>query len=43
MKAPKFEGSKWDDDRGVKEGSKTDKKRDIKEKKEMKKAIAKKK
>lgn len=31
-RAPKgFEGSKFDDDRGVKEGSKADRKRDAKE------------
>ncbi len=34
----KFENSKFDKDKGVKEGSKADLKRDAKEKKQMKKA-----
>ena len=33
MAKPKFEQSKWDKDKGVKEGSKADLKRDAKEKK----------
>lgn len=36
--AKKFEKSKWDNDKGVKEGSKADKARDAKEKAAMKKA-----
>lgn len=38
-KMPKFEGSKFDNDKGVKEGSKADLARDKVEKKEMKKAF----
>lgn len=36
----KFEQSKFDNDKGVKEGSKADLKRDAKEKKQMKKKMA---
>ena len=43
MKKPKFEQSKWDKDKGVKEGSKADLARDKKEKVKMKKDLAKKK
>ena len=42
MKMPPFEGSKWDNDKGVKEGSFADIRRDVREKREMKKALAKK-
>lgn len=38
----KFEGSKYDKDKGVKEGSKADKARDAKEKAKMKAHMAKK-
>lgn len=41
MAKMKFEQSKFDNDRGVKEGSKADLKRDAKEKVVMKKAMAK--
>lgn len=37
MAKMKFEGSRFDNDRGVKEGSKADKARDKKEKAKMKK------
>lgn len=42
MKKPKFEQSKWDDDKGVIEGSFSDLRRDVREKREMKKDLAKK-
>lgn len=42
MAKPKFEGSKFDNDKGVKEGSKADKKRDAKEKPAFLKAKGKK-
>lgn len=42
-KKPKFEQSRFDNDKGVKEGSKVDLARDKKEKKVMKKALARKK
>lgn len=42
MAKPKFESSKWDNDKGVKEGSKADQKRDAKERPKMKAALAKK-
>ena len=35
MAKPKFEQSKWDNDKGVKEGSKADRKRDAAERKQM--------
>lgn len=38
MAKPKFEQSKWDNDKGVKEGSKADKARDAKERKAFDKA-----
>jgi len=41
-KPPKFEGSKFDNDKGVKEGSKEDKARDKGEKAKMFQAFAKK-
>lgn len=42
-KKPKFEQSRFDNDKGVKEGSKADMARDKKEKAKMKKTLGKKK
>lgn len=42
MARMKFEQSRFDNDRGVKEGSPADRKRDAKEKKQMRQAQAKK-
>ena len=42
MAKPKFEKSKFDNDRGVREGSKKDLERDAKEKREMERQKAKK-
>lgn len=40
MPKEKFEGSKWDNDKGVKEGSDADKKRDRAQKAKMREAMA---
>lgn len=37
-KRPPFEGSRWDDDRGVKDGSAADRKRDTGERRKMRAA-----